>query len=637
MHEHIFIAVLSPLVGFLLCGLLDRLNFIRENDASREVLLGALSTLSVVVPFAIGVGILIELLSLPQDLRLFITPVYEWFGAGEMRITIAYQMDTLSIAMMLVVTGVGSLIHFYSIGYMHGDAGFARFFSYLNLFIFAMLNLVLASSMPLMFLGWEGVGLCSYLLIGFWYDRRFEGVGISSTTDAANKAFVMNRIGDFALLVAMFLIFQRIGTLDFNAIIEQKSAFDEAHLFWITLLIFIGCTGKSAQIPLYTWLPDAMAGPTPVSALIHAATMVTSGIYLISRLAPLYVLAAPTMTLIAILGTLTAIIAATIALAQNDIKKVLAYSTVSQLGYMFLALGVGAFSAAMFHLITHAFFKACLFLGSGSVIHALHEEQDIRKMGGLRASMPATSITFLIGSLALAGFPLTAGFFSKDEILAQTFASGATLLYGVGILTAALTAFYAMRLYTLTFLGAPRYDAHQHPHESPLTMTLPLWILAALSLLGGALNLPAVLVEHGILHSWLSLPDIAHALSHSTEWVLLGASSLIAVGGLWLAYSLYSKPTVETESGWRLLLSKKYYIDEIYEAVVVKPFQGLVARGSDALDRLFLDGAFNGLGKAMLALGEALRGLQSGVAQNYAIAITLGLMAILTFILFNIS
>lgn len=637
MHDYIFLAVLSPLAGFLICGLLDRLNFIREGETSREFLLGLLSTLSVVLPFAIGIGILFELLSLPKDLRLFITPIYEWFAAGDLRITVAYQMDTLSITMMLVVTGVGGLIHFYSIGYMHGDAGFARFFSYLNLFIFAMLNLVLASSMPLMFLGWEGVGLCSYLLIGFWYDRRFDGVGISTTTDAANKAFVMNRIGDFALLVAMFLIFQRIGTLDFNAILEQTSAFDDTHLFWITLLIFIGCTGKSAQIPLYTWLPDAMAGPTPVSALIHAATMVTSGIYLISRLAPLYALATSTMILIAVLGALTALIAATIALVQHDIKKVLAYSTVSQLGYMFLALGVGAFSAAMFHLVTHAFFKACLFLGSGSVIHALHEEQDTRKMGGLHASMPATSITFLVSALALAGFPLTAGFFSKDEILAQTFASGQFLLYGVGIFTAALTAFYTMRLYVLTFLGAPRYDTHQPPHESPLTMTLPLWILAVLSVLGGMLNLPAVLVEHGILHSWLSLPDLTHALSHTTEWVLLGASSVIALGGLWLAYSSYSKSPMETESRWRFLLSKKYYIDELYDAVVTKPFQGLLARGSDAFERLFLDGAFNSLGKATLALGGALRQLQSGTAQNYAIAIALGLMAILTFIVFNIS
>ncbi len=637
MHEHILFAVLSPLVGFLLCGLLDRLNFIGEKQASREFLLGMLSTLSVVISFAFGIGFLLELLSLPENLRLFVVPVYEWFAAGDMQVAIAYQIDTLSVTMMLVVTGVGSLIHFYSIGYMHGDAGFARFFSYLNLFIFAMLNLVLAANMPLMFLGWEGVGLCSYLLIGFWYDRRFDGVGISTTTDAANKAFVMNRIGDFAMLAAMFLIFQRIHTLDFNAILAQLSAFDDTHLFWITLLIFIGCTGKSAQIPLYTWLPDAMAGPTPVSALIHAATMVTSGIYLISRLAPLYTLAPSTMTLIAVIGALTAIIAATIALAQNDIKKVLAYSTVSQLGYMFLALGVGAFSAAMFHLVTHAFFKACLFLGSGSVIHALEDEQDIRKMGGLRTAMPATSITFFVGSLALAGFPLTAGFFSKDEILMHTFASGQTLLYAAGILTAGLTAFYSMRLYTLTFLGSARYDSHQHPHESPFTMTLPLWILAALSVLGGLLNLPAVLVEHGVLHSWLLLPDVTHSISHAAEWILLGVSSVIAIGGLFFAYSIYSKSPLETESGWRLLLAKKYYIDELYDILVVKPFQGVLARSSDAIERLFLDNTFNGLGTVMLALGQALRRLQSGVAQSYAIAITFGLMVILTFILFNIS
>ncbi|MDW8466967.1 MAG: NADH-quinone oxidoreductase subunit L [Chloroherpetonaceae bacterium] len=465
----------------------------------------------------------------------------------------------------------------------------------------------------------------------------FEGVGIATTTDAANKAFIMNRVGDFAMLTAMFLLFQKIGTLDFNAILEQKSLLDETHLFWITLLIFIGCTGKSAQIPLYTWLPDAMAGPTPVSALIHAATMVTSGVYLIARLAPLYVMSPATMQLVATIGALTAILAATIALAQYDIKKVLAYSTVSQLGYMFLALGVGAFSAAIFHLITHAFFKACLFLGSGSVIHALHEEQDIRKMGGLRSAMPATSLTFLLGSLALAGAPLTAGFFSKDEILAQTFASGQFLLYGVGLVTAAFTAFYTMRLYALTFLGAPRYSASYHPHESPFTMTLPLWLLGVLSLLGGLLNLPPVITAHGFLHQWLQFPSSPHSLSHSTEWVLLALSSFIALVGLFAAYSLYSKSPVETDSAWRSLLSKKYYIDELYERLFVQPFQLLLVRTSQAVEQTVLENVFSGLGKLVLSLGEALRSIQSGIAQNYALAITLGLMIILSFILVSLS
>lgn len=633
MHEYLFLAIALPLIGFLVCGALDRLHFVQRNSA-REWLTGLLATLSVAVPFAIGVGLWYELMGLPENLRLFVVPIYEWFAAGDLRISLAYQIDPLSVTMMLVVTGVGSLIHLYSIGYMHGDEGFARFFSYLNLFIFAMLNLVLAANMPLMFLGWEGVGLCSYLLIGFWYDRAFVGVGISSTTDAANKAFVMNRVGDFAMLVAMFLIFQKIGTLDFTAILEQRSVFDSEHLFWITLLIFIGCTGKSAQIPLYTWLPDAMAGPTPVSALIHAATMVTSGIYLVARLAPLYVLAEPTMHIIATIGAITALLAASIAVAQTDIKKVLAYSTVSQLGYMFLALGVGAFSAAVFHLVTHAFFKACLFLGSGSVIHALHEEQDIRKMGGLRAAMPATSFTFLLGALALSGAPLTAGFFSKDEILAQVFASGQWLLYGMGLLTAALTAFYAMRLYTLTFLGTPRYDAHQHPHESPWVMTVPLWILGVLSILGGGLNLPAVLVEHGLLHEWLQLPALTYTLAHTTEWVLLALSASIALAGLWAAYTIYSKSPLEAESGWRFLLVKKYYIDELYEWLFVRSFRAVLVRGSQAVEQWVLDQVFSGLGKLMLKLGEALRHLQSGIAQSYALVITLGLMIILSFILF---
>ncbi|MFN3561416.1 MAG: NADH-quinone oxidoreductase subunit L [Chloroherpetonaceae bacterium] len=627
----IFIAVFLPLVGFLLSSLFSLTKFIGHHESGKEKIVGFLSTLMIAIPFVIFAMLFSSFSGEAQ-----IATLYEWFAAGTMSIKISYQLDSLSLLMAMIVTGVGSLIHLYSIGYMHGDEDFARFFAYLNLFIFAMLNLILADNMVLMFLGWEGVGLCSYLLIGFWYDRKFDGVGIATTTDAANKAFIMNRIGDFAMLAAMFLIFQKISALDYNAILSQKETFDSTHIFWITLLIFIGCTGKSAQIPLYTWLPDAMAGPTPVSALIHAATMVTSGIYLTARLSPLFVVSPDTMNLIAVVGIATAFIAATIGLAQNDIKKVLAYSTVSQLGYMFLALGVGAFGSAIFHVTTHAFFKACLFLGSGSVIHALHEEQDIRKMGGLAKAMPQTNATFLVASLALAGFPLTAGFFSKDDVLAKTFESGNYVLWGVGLVTAFITAFYTMRLYTLTFLGEARYDAEKHPHESPALMTVPLWILGALSLVGGAIGLPAVIQEQNWIQSFLSSSVAsvqAHHLEHSTEWILLGVSSVVAILGLAVSFNIYSKKTVQGEpEGIAAVLYRKYYIDEIYDVLISKPFQAISARFLYPIDNRIIDGLVNGVGSSIVGLGSALRRWQTGVAQNYALFITIGLILLVGYI-----
>ncbi len=627
----IFISVFLPLVGFLLSSLFSLTKFIGHHESGKEKIVGFLSTLMIAIPFVIFAVLFASFSGEAQTATL-----YEWFAAGAMSIKISYQLDSLSLLMAMIVTGVGSLIHLYSIGYMHGDEGFARFFAYLNLFIFAMLNLILADNMVLMFLGWEGVGLCSYLLIGFWYDRKFDGVGIETTTDAANKAFIMNRIGDFAMLAAMFLIFQKISALDYNAILSQKEAFDSTHIFWITLLIFIGCTGKSAQIPLYTWLPDAMAGPTPVSALIHAATMVTSGIYLTARLSPLFVMSPDTMNLIAVVGITTAFIAATIGLAQNDIKKVLAYSTVSQLGYMFLALGVGAFGSAIFHVTTHAFFKACLFLGSGSVIHALHEEQDIRKMGGLAKVMPQTNATFLVASLALAGFPLTAGFFSKDDVLAKTFESGNYLLWGVGLVTAFITAFYTMRLYTLTFLGEARYNTDKHPHESPALMTAPLWILGVLSLIGGAIGLPAVIQEQNWIQSFLSSSVAsvqAHHLEHSTEWILLGVSSVVAILGLAVAFNIYSKTKVEGEpKGVAKMLYHKYYIDELYDALITKSFQYIATRWLAPIDNRVLDGLVNGVGSSIVGLGSALKRWQTGVAQNYALVITIGLILLVGYI-----
>jgi len=627
----ISIAVLLPLVGFLLSSLFSLAKFIGQHDSGKEKLVGFLSTLMIAIPFGLFATLFASFSGEVQTATL-----YEWFAAGSLSIKISYQLDSLSLLMAMIVTGVGSLIHLYSIGYMHGDEGFARFFAYLNLFIFAMLNLILADNMVLMFLGWEGVGLCSYLLIGFWYDRKFEGVGITTTTDAANKAFIMNRIGDFAMLAAMFLIFQKISALDYPTILSQKELFDSTHLFWICVLIFVGCTGKSAQIPLYTWLPDAMAGPTPVSALIHAATMVTSGIYLIARLSPLFVMSPDAMNVIAIVGIATAFIAATIGLAQNDIKKVLAYSTVSQLGYMFLALGVGAFGSAIFHVTTHAFFKACLFLGSGSVIHALHEEQDIRKMGGLAKAMPQTNATFLVASLALAGFPLTAGFFSKDDILAKTFESGNYGLWGIGLATAFLTAFYTMRLYTLTFLGEARYDSDKHPHESPALMTLPLWILGALSLIGGIIGLPAVIQEQNGIQSFLSTSIAsvqAHHLEHATEWILIAVSSLVAILGLAVSFSIYSKAKAQGEpEGILAVLSRKYYIDELYDALIAKPFQAVSTRLLAPMDNRVLDGLVNGIGSSMVGLGSMLKQWQTGVAQNYALVITIGLILLVGYI-----
>ena len=498
MFSYVPLIVVFPLIGFLVLGILG-------SRIKNEKLIGIIGSSTVGLSFILALTIFIQMLGMEPEQRKQSLELFTWLStftgsASSLTVNVAYQIDQLSILMTLIVTGVGFLIHIYSIGYMHNDAGFWRFFSYLNLFIFAMLNLVLADNFLLMFLGWEGVGLCSYLLIGFWYEKKFTG-------DAAKKAFIVNRIGDFGFILGMLLIFSTFGSLNFSTVFNSASLLSVGNTtaLWITLLLFVGAMGKSAQIPLYVWLPDAMAGPTPVSALIHAATMVTAGVYMVARCSILFALAPATMEFIAIVGAVTAVFAATIGLVQNDIKKVLAYSTISQLGYMFLAMGVAAFSAGIFHLMTHAFFKALLFLGSGAVIHAMHDEQDIQKMGGLKEYLPITYKTFLIGAIAISGIPPFAGFFSKDEILWRTFSSeqGSWVLWLLGVFGAAMTAFYMFRLVTLTFEGEKRFSAkggsasggdlrHIHPHEAPKTMTVPLIILAILSIVGGFVGIPHV-------------------------------------------------------------------------------------------------------------------------------------------------
>ncbi|MBR9974212.1 MAG: NADH-quinone oxidoreductase subunit L [Bacteroidetes bacterium] len=645
MYQYVGLIVLFPLIGLLVNGLFGR-------KIKSESIVGIIGSGAVGLSFLVAAAIFIEMLGMPAEDRAHTVTLFTWIAAGSLTVSAAYLVDQLSILMTLVVTGVGFLIHVYSIGYMHGDRGFWRFFTYLNLFIFAMLNLVLADNYLLMFLGWEGVGLCSYLLIGFWYDKKFEGVKITWTGDAANKAFWVNRIGDFAFMIGMFLIFREFGTLTFNEVMGDAGtlAVGNDTVFWITLLLFLGATGKSAQIPLFVWLPDAMAGPTPVSALIHAATMVTAGVYMVARNSALYALAPDTMMIVAIGGAITAIMAASIGLAQNDIKKVLAYSTVSQLGFMFLALGVGAYTAAIFHVMTHAFFKACLFLGSGSVIHAMHEEQDIRHMGGLKKIMPYTYWTFLISSFAIAGFPPLSGFFSKDEILWKAFADGSPVLWVIGATAALMTAFYMFRMVTLTFGGEPRWAKDKHPHESPASMTIPLIVLAALAVVGGFVGVPAVLGGGNAIEQWLH-PLFAQAhntlalpehTNHATEYLLMAISVAIAVTGFWFGRSVYMKnPEADRSIAARTgvlyrLLANKYYVDNVYHAGLVTP---IVKTSDRFLFRIFdvriIDGFVNGLARTTGWVSSVLRYMQTGVVQNYAALIVLGIVVVLGLLIFS--
>ncbi len=647
MYTYAPLIVAFPLLGFLINGFFGK-------KLHSERLSGWIGSGLVGASFVLGVLILLEMLKVSPDERSHAVTLFNWVAAGSLSVDVAYQVDQLSILMVLVVTGVGFLIHVYSIGYMHGDPGFWRFFTYLNLFIFMMLNLVLGNNFLVMFLGWEGVGLCSYLLIGFWHDRQFDtggyAPGAATTSDAAKKEFVVNRIGDFGFLIAMFLVFHLFGSLRFDDVFAKAGAVYQSGdqtLFWITVLLFLGATGKSAQIPLYVWLPDAMAGPTPVSALIHAATMVTAGVYMIARCAVLFALSPATMSIVAGIGLATAFFAATIGRVQNDIKKILAYSTVSQLGYMFVGLGVGAFSAGIFHLMTHAFFKALLFLGAGSVIHSLHGEQDITRMGGLRGAMPATSRTFLIAALAIAGIPPLAGFFSKDEILYRAFSQGSVTLWLIGWITAGLTAFYMFRLVTATFDGEPRYGHEQHPHESPATMTVPLIILAILSIVGGFVGVPGALGGNNALEQWLepvferanrSLPFV-HETSVTMEYLLMILSVIAGVGGILLARWMFSRSeriVARPAARWYTTLWHKYYIDEIYDFLIVKP----VVRASDILlwkgfDVNIIDGAVNGAGKVIDYLAAQVRKVQVGIAQVYALAFVVGVVVLLAILIFK--
>jgi len=631
MDNYIWLIPVLPLAGFIINGL--------GRNALSEKTIGFIGSLLVLISFGISVGAFLQIQSTGHAINVHI---YDWIKVGGFQVPFSFLVDQLSSLMLLIITGVGFLIHLYSIGYMHNDDGFGKFFAYLNLFVFFMLLLVMGSNYVVMFIGWEGVGLCSYLLIGFWYTNP-------SYAGAANKAFIMNRIGDLGFLLAIFLIGDTFKSVAFADIFPHAASMHGAPFVLITILLFVGATGKSAQIPLFTWLPDAMAGPTPVSALIHAATMVTAGIYMIARSNILFTLAPDTMHIIAIIGLATAIFAALIALTQTDIKKVLAYSTVSQLGYMFLGLGVGAYTGAFFHLMTHAFFKGLLFLGAGSVIHGVSGEQDMRKMGGLKSKLPITFVTMLIGTLAISGIPPFAGFFSKDEILAHAFAQSPTL-YIIGVIGAMLTAFYMFRMLYLTFYGKFRgtHEQEHHLHESPPSMTIPLIVLAILSTVGGFIGFPGNGGQNHWLQHWLApvfAPSTAvyplPELSQSTEYLLMVVSVCAAILAIAYAYMKYNKnahvPVADTEE--RSFLSNlsyhKFYVDEIYDALIRKPLDalsGLLYK----VDRKGIDGLVNGIGDAPVEASKGLRLLQTGNVGFYIFMMVIGIIAILVYSLVKI-
>lgn len=624
MTHPLALIALLPLVGFLLNGIFATALGGHRFSHRVAAIVGCAGPLAA---FALTI---VSFLTLQQgEYAPIVVPLYRWATLGEQTFDITFYFDRLSAIMTLVVTGVGSVIHIYSTGYMHDDKSFGRFFAYLNLFLFFMLLLVLGRSMLVLFVGWEGVGLASYLLIGFWFDDLGNAA-------AGRKAFITNRIGDAGFLLGMFLLYRAFGTLDMDVIntafLTGQGALVSTSL--VGLFLFIGATGKSAQIPLYVWLPDAMAGPTPVSALIHAATMVTAGVYLVARMSGLYLNAPEASELMAVVGVLTAFFAATIALVQTDIKKVLAYSTVSQLGFMFLALGVGAYGVAIFHVVTHAFFKACLFLGAGSVIHALGGEQDIRKMGGLRTRIPVTFWTFLIATAAIAGIPGLAGFFSKDEILWFAFASergGAPWMWALAAVTAFMTAFYMFRLLWLTFFGTSRMSAEvaHHVHESPLSMTGVLGVLALLSAVGGYIHIPEFLAP------LTPLPPVVASLEH-LEHTLLYVSVAIAAAGVGLAVWLYGGPAARLDGLARrmqpvhALLSGKYFVDELYDRLLARPLVWV----SDRIllrvgDRLLLDGTLNTLGALAQRTAGVLGRIQTGNLQLYALFVMIGLVGAL--------
>ncbi|WP_396170591.1 NADH-quinone oxidoreductase subunit L [Flavobacterium sp.] len=616
----VLVLLLAPFLGFLFNVLLGK-------KAGKNIV-GIVGTLSVAISFAVTLYLFAN-----AGQQQLVIDLFDWISVQSFDISFGFLIDPLSLIWLLFVTGIGSLIHLYSISYMHDDEKMHSFFAYLNLFIFFMITLVIGSNLLVMFIGWEGVGLCSYLLIGFWYKNQ-------DYNDAAKKAFIMNRIGDLGFLIGIFIVGTMFNTLDFTTLKTAITSASDVNDLWIALAalaLFIGATGKSAQLPLYTWLPDAMAGPTPVSALIHAATMVTAGIFMLTRLNFLFDLAPSVQNIIAIVGATTALVAATIALVQNDIKKVLAYSTVSQLGLMFLALGLGAYEVAVFHVITHAFFKACLFLGSGSVIHGLHGEQDMRKMGGLKSAMPITFWTMLIASLAISGiFPL-AGFWSKDEILMTAFHASPTL-WVVGSVASIMTAFYMFRLIYLTFFNAFRgtEDQKHHLHESPSLITVPLIILAILSFFGGIISLPG--------HSWLNefLAPIFSKTSHeahtlgSTEYMLMAIATIGALIGIGIAYKIYLKdntvPSEDAEiTGVSKVLYNKYYVDEAYDAVFVKPINALSNFFREYVEKTLSAMVF-GLGKATYELAGHGRKINNGSVGFFLFAFVIGIIAILTYL-----
>jgi NADH-quinone oxidoreductase subunit L len=657
MQDLVWLIPALPLAGFAVLLVAGR----RLGDPRA----GWVATAAIGGSFVASVAMWIELGGLDAEERAVHQVLFTWIPAGAFQVDIGFLADPLSIVMCLFITGIGALIHLYSIGYMKGDPDYPKFFVYLNLFVASMLLLVLGDNLLLTFLGWEGVGACSYLLISFWFSDR-------ANASAGKKAFVTNRIGDFGFMLGTFLVWMTIGTVNYTEISSRVEGIPAVTATAVVLLFFLAATGKSAQLPLFVWLPDAMAGPTPVSALIHAATMVTSGVFLLTRLNPLFEKAGAADDVIAWVGIATALVAALAAVAQNDIKKVLAYSTVSQLGYMFLAIGTGVFTAAIFHMITHAFFKALLFLGSGSVIHSMDHEQDMRRYGQLRKYLPITSATFIVGWLAISGVPPFAGFWSKDEILAGAWAfdNGGPVLWVLGLAVALLTAFYMTRLVIMTFFGGEERwrtpiteaeaasaqagadpdevvvpdDAHHHhlradhqPHESPWTMTVPLLVLAGLALVGGLLNLPFGDRFH-VLESWLE-PTLAHGHEGLPGWgllVLAVLAILAALGGIGFAYRLYQQRRGDPAKVEQPAFAHALYIDETYAKVVAGPgeaaFQGVADFDADVVD-----GAVDGVGAVVQELGRGLRPLQSGVVRSYALFLAGGTVALLVFVVLRMS
>ncbi|MEW6073987.1 MAG: NADH-quinone oxidoreductase subunit L [Planctomycetota bacterium] len=644
MHDYLWLLPLFPLLGSVACGVLHfvalRTGTANPGTSGPARLAGLVGSGAVGAAFVVSIVAFFQLTGIVHALE---SSAWRWIDAGTLAFDVAMVVDRLSSVMILVVTGVSFLIHVYSLGYMKGDPGFAKFFAFLNLFVFAMLMLVLSSSLLGLFVGWEGVGLCSYLLIGFWYQKGWPA-------EAGQKAFVMNRIGDACFLVGSFLLVRLFGSLDLSTICGRAVEVNGGHsaeLAIAALLLFGGACGKSAQFPLFTWLPDAMAGPTPVSALIHAATMVTAGVYLLARLNPVYAVSPDVLVIVGGVGALTALIGASTAVQQNDIKKVLAYSTVSQLGYMFLGLASGAWAAAIFHLTTHAFFKGLLFLGAGSVIHGMHDEQDMRRMGGLRRHMPKTGITFVAGAAALSGLPLLSGFFSKDEILYRSFAHGGQsfvyfALWSAGIAAAAMTAFYTWRMVALTFGGEERFDPHHvHPHESPATMTGPLLILAVLATFGGILGLPAVLHVPHLLERWMepvtaaSAAFLAQSAGHETgahgaaevaiEWALLGLGAGIALVFAHRGFRAYRRGPAPDEAlrekrpALASFLAGAWHVDAAYYEKIVQPVKLFAFFVATLVDQVVIDGAVNGAAALARIAGGKGRRLVDGSVKSYAL------------------